>query len=187
VPDCSGSACRIARIAVTLQVAMRVLFVCMGNICRSPTAEGVFARLLRERAPELDVEVDSAATHDYHVGSPPDPRAIAAAARRGVDLRALRARLIDEEDFARFDLIVAMDRLNRALLLERSPAAYHDRVRLLMEFASAASDDGDDLDVPDPYYGGLVGFERVLDLVEQAAAGLLQEIRSRAQRPRGAR
>ena len=159
--------------------AVRVLFVCMGNICRSPTAHGVFARYLRERAPELDVEVDSAGTHDYHVGSPPDPRAIAAAARRGVDLTAQRARLVKVADFQRHDLIVAMDRLNREVLLDLSPAAYRERVRLLMEFAGVPLDDGEQLDVPDPYYGGAVGFERVLDLVEQAADGLLAEIRAR--------
>jgi protein-tyrosine phosphatase len=151
----------------------------MGNICRSPTAHGVFARYLRERAPELDVEVDSAGTHDYHVGSPPDPRAIAAAARRGVDLTAQRARLVKVADFQRHDLIVAMDRLNREVLLDLSPAAYRERVRLLMEFAGVPLDDGEQLDVPDPYYGGAVGFERVLDLVEQAADGLLAEIRAR--------
>ena len=158
---------------------MKVLFVCMGNICRSPTAHGVFARYLRERAPELDVEVDSAGTHDYHVGSPPDPRAIAAAARRGVDLTAQRARVVKVADFQRHDLIVAMDRLNREVLLDLSPAAYRERVRLLMEFAGVSLDDGEQLDVPDPYYGGAVGFERVLDLVEQAADGLLAEIRAR--------
>jgi protein-tyrosine phosphatase len=158
---------------------MKVLFVCMGNICRSPTAHGVFARYLRERAPELDVGVDSAGTHDYHVGSPPDPRAIAAAARRGVDLTAQRARLVEVADFQRHDLIVAMDRLNREVLLDLSPAAYRERVRLLMEFAGVPLDDGEQLDVPDPYYGGAVGFERVLDLVEQAADGLLAEIRAR--------
>ena len=159
--------------------AFRVLFICMGNICRSPTAHGVFARYLRERAPELEVEVDSAGTHDYHVGSPPDPRAIAAAARRGVDLTAQRARLVKVADFQRHDLIVAMDRLNREVLLDLSPAVYRERVRLLMEFADVPLDDGEQLDVPDPYYGGAVGFERVLDLVEQAADGLLAEIRAR--------
>jgi protein-tyrosine phosphatase len=159
--------------------AYRVLFICMGNICRSPTAHGVFARYLRDHAPDLDVEVDSAATHDYHVGSPPDPRSIAAAARRGVDLRSQRARLLSTADFQRYDLIVAMDRLNRAVLLDRSPPAYHDRVRLLMEFAGLTATNDEQLDVPDPYYGGAVGFEQVLDLVEQAAEGLLMEIRAR--------
>jgi protein-tyrosine phosphatase len=156
----------------------------MGNICRSPMAHGVFARYLLDHAPDLDVEVDSAGTHDYHVGSPPDPRAIAAAARRGVDLRSQRARLLSAADFQRHDLLVAMDRLNRAVLLERSPPAYHDRVRLLMEFAGIAAAGDEQLDVPDPYYGGDVGFERVLDLVEQAAEGLLIEIRARMERGR---
>ncbi|MDQ1243203.1 MAG: low molecular weight protein-tyrosine phosphatase [Pseudomonadota bacterium] len=158
---------------------MRILFVCMGNICRSPTAEGVFRRLVAERVPGAEIEVDSAGTHDYHVGDPPDPRSIAAAARRGVDLRQLRARLIRDEDFERFDLIIAMDRLNRETLLERSPAPFRERIRLFMEFAS----DPEVEDVPDPYYGGAPGFERVLDLAEEAAAGLLDEVLERA-RPR---
>jgi protein-tyrosine phosphatase len=151
----------------------------MGNICRSPTAEGVFRRVVSERAPEIDIEVDSAGTHDYHVGNPPDPRSVAAASRRGIDLRHLRARLVSDEDFGRFDLIIAMDRLNRATLLERSPDEFKDRIRLLMEFAA----DSDVEDVPDPYYGGALGFERVLDLAEEAAAGLLDEVLERT-RPR---
>ena len=151
---------------------MRVLFVCMGNICRSPTAEGVFRRVVLERAPGLHVEVDSAGTHDYHVGEPPDPRAVAAAARRGIDLRGLRARQVQEEDFARFDLIAAMDRLNRRELLERSPAEFHPRIRLFMEFAASSTVE----DVPDPYYGGPLGFEQVLDLAEEASLGLLEDV-----------
>jgi len=147
----------------------------MGNICRSPTAEGVFRRLVRERAPDVDIEIDSAGTHDYHVGDPPDQRAIAAAARRGIDLTGLRARMVEESDFERFDLIVVMDRLNRETLLDRSPEEYQDRIRLLMEFSTS----NDIEDVPDPYYGGAVGFERVLDLVEEASAGLLREILAR--------
>ena len=151
---------------------MRILFVCMGNICRSPTAEGVFRRLVEERAPDLDLEIDSAGTHDYHVGEPPDQRAIAAAARRGIDLHQLRARQVRDEDFERFDLIVAMDRLNRATLVDRAPEECHGRIRLFMEYA-----DGNQMeDVPDPYYGGPVGFEQVLDLAEEAAVGLLDEL-----------
>lgn len=149
-----------------------VLFVCMGNICRSPTAEGVFRRLVAERAPGLAIEIDSAGTHDYHVGDPPDRRAIAAASRRGIDIRNLRARTIDESDFERFNLLVAMDRLNREILLDRSPEQYRERVRLFLEFAPAI----DEEDVPDPYYGGPVGFERVLDLAEDASRGLLDEV-----------
>jgi protein-tyrosine phosphatase len=151
---------------------MKILFVCMGNICRSPIAEGVLRRLASERAPGLDLEIDSAGTHDYHVGEPPDARAIAAAARRGIDLRSLRAREVRGNDFTRFDLIVAMDRLNRDLLFERSPAEFRGRIRLFMEFAGRDEIE----DVPDPYYGGPVGFERVLDLAEEAGAGLLDEI-----------
>ena len=154
----------------------RILFVCMGNICRSPTAEGVFRKLVQERAPHLQVVIDSAGTHDYHVGEPPDRRAIAAAARRGVDLTGLRARMVQESDFEAFDLVVAMDRLNREVLLDRSPEELRQRVRLMLEFAPAA----DDEDVPDPYYGGPVGFERVLDLVEEASNGLLDELLARS-------
>lgn len=151
---------------------MRILFVCMGNICRSPTAEGVFRRLVQERAPHLPLEIDSAGTHDYHVGEPPDSRAVAAAGRRGIDLRSLRARQVSDEDFEHFDLIVAMDRLNQVTLLERAPPDAHGRIRLFMEFAR----DGNVQDVPDPYYGGPLGFEQVLDLAGQAAAGLLDEV-----------
>lgn len=151
---------------------MRILFVCMGNICRSPTAEGVFRRLVAERAPQLPLEVDSAGTHDYHVGEPPDVRAVQAAARRGIDLRHLRARQVRDEDFERFDLILAMDRDNRDELLERSPVHSRERIRLFLEYARQPGV----RDVPDPYYGGPLGFERVLDLAEEAAAGLLAEL-----------
>lgn len=151
---------------------LRLLFVCMGNICRSPTAEGVFRRLVEERAPQLLVEIDSAGTHDYHVGEPPDDRSIAAAARRGIDLRSLRARQVNDDDFERFDLIIAMDRLNHATLIDRAPEEFHARIRLFMEFAGNSAIE----DVPDPYYGGPPGFEQVLDLAEEAAAGLLDEV-----------
>jgi len=153
-------------------MTIRILFVCMGNICRSPTAEGVFRKLVQERAPDLRVEIDSAGTHGYHVGDPPDRRAIAAAARRGVDLGGLRARTVEDADFEAFDLLVAMDQLNREVLLDRSPEEYRQRIRLMLEFAPST----DLEDVPDPYYGGAVGFERVLDLVEEASKGLLDEL-----------
>jgi protein-tyrosine phosphatase len=153
-------------------MTIRVLFVCMGNICRSPTAEGVFRKLVQERAPHFEVEIDSAGTHGYHVGDPPDRRAIAAAARRGVDLGGLRARTVEDADFEAFDLLVAMDQLNREVLLDRSPDEYRERIRLMLEFAPST----DLEDVPDPYYGGAVGFERVLDLVEEASKGLLDEL-----------
>jgi protein-tyrosine phosphatase len=155
---------------------MKVLFVCMGNICRSPTAEGVFRAHVRRHAPGLDIEIDSAGTHAYHVGEPPDPRTIAAATRRGIDLTGLRARQVLDADFERFDLILAMDRLNHATLLERSPPGHRECIRTLLEFAGKTTL----VDVPDPYYGGAKGFDDVLDLVESAAEGLLAEIRRRS-------
>ncbi|CAN5191097.1 low molecular weight protein-tyrosine-phosphatase [soil metagenome] len=155
---------------------MRVLFVCMGNICRSPTAVGVFRRLLEQEAPEFEVTVDSAGTHGYHAGQPPDRRAQAAARSRGIDLSKLRARAVRDEDFVSYDFILAMDSDNHAMLLERCPEASVSRVKMLMEFAG----DGAPRDVPDPYYGSANGFERVLDLVERACRGLLAELRKRA-------
>ncbi len=148
---------------------MRVLFVCLGNICRSPTAEAVFRHLLARAETELEIEVDSAGIGSWHIGEPPDERAQAAARRRGVDMSGIRARQIAHEDFALFDLILAMDRQNLAELRRRSPVQYRERVRLFLEFAPDLGAD----DVPDPYYGGEAGFEEVLDLTEQAARGLL--------------
>jgi len=147
----------------------------MGNICRSPSAEGVFRHLLGTRAPQLRVEIDSAGTHDYHVGRPPDRRSVAAAQRRGVDLSALRARTVRDEDFSYYDLILAMDEENLQLLRQRAPTASLQRIRLLMEFAPTAFS----RHVPDPYYGGAQGFEEVLDLLEEAAEGLLQDLLKR--------
>jgi protein-tyrosine phosphatase len=152
----------------------RVLFVCMGNICRSPTAEGVFRKLLQDQAPDLDVQVDSAGTHAFHVGDPPDPRACRAAERRGVDLKRQRARRVVARDFAHFELVLAMDEQNMEALLEVCPPEYRDRVRLLLDFAPQVGR----TDVPDPYYGGANGFEHVLDLVEEAAAGVLAHLRN---------
>ena len=154
---------------------MRILFVCMGNICRSPSAEGVFRSLLAARAPQLAVEIDSAGTHDYHVGAAPDDRSIEAARRRGIDLSSLRARTVRTADFEYYDLILAMDEQNLRELRRRAPAAGHDRIRLMMEFAPSSGTRA----VPDPYYGGPQGFEQVLDLLEDAAAGLLRDLLSR--------
>ncbi len=145
----------------------------MGNICRSPTAEGAFRRVLKERAPELTVHVDSAGTHAYHVGGAPDDRAQRAAERRGIDLSQQRARKIRQEDFANFDLLLGMDELNVELLREFSPPEYHDRIKLFLEFAPHLGRSN----VPDPYYGGANGFELVLDLVEDASVGLLEQLR----------
>jgi protein-tyrosine phosphatase len=152
---------------------MKILFVCMGNICRSPTAEAVLRTLAAREAPELAIEVDSAGTAGYHVGSPPDPRTRAAARRRGYDLERLRARVIEPTDFERFDLILAMDEENLHVLRRRAPPPAHERVRLFLEFAPQQ----DVREVPDPYYGGPNGFEEVLDLVEVAARGLLAHLR----------
>jgi protein-tyrosine phosphatase len=163
------------RRAAILFVMRRILFVCMGNICRSPTAEGVMRALLREEGLEGRIEVDSAGTGSWHAGEPPDTRAAEAAGRRGIAL-AGAARQVTSEDFERFDLVVAMDRSNLRDLLAIAPdedAA--EKVRLLREFDPAA--DGD-LDVPDPYYGGDRGFETVLDQVHAACRGLLAELRA---------
>jgi protein-tyrosine phosphatase len=153
---------------------MKILFVCLGNICRSPTAEIVFRQLVAREAPELAIEIDSAGTADYHVGAPPDSRTREAAFRRGYDMSALRARVVETADFGRFDLILAMDRQNLQVLQRRAPAAARERIRLFLEFAS----EGEVLEVPDPYYGGANGFEEVLDLVEGAARGLLSHVRA---------
>ncbi|MBV9344791.1 MAG: low molecular weight phosphotyrosine protein phosphatase [Gammaproteobacteria bacterium] len=155
---------------------MKILFVCLGNICRSPTAEAVLRTMAAREAPELTLEVDSAGTAAYHVGEPPDPRTRAAAARRGYDLEPLRARVIASADFERFDLILAMDAQNLRVLRQRAPRAAHERLRLLLEFAP----EGELREVPDPYYGGPNGFEHVLDLIEAAVRGLLAHLRQRA-------
>jgi protein-tyrosine phosphatase len=152
----------------------RVLFVCMGNICRSPTAEGVFRRVVAESLPEHVIRIDSAGTHAYHIGEPPDPRAQRAAMARGVDLSRLRARRVSVEDFEAYDLLVAMDPLNVAVLKDLCPPERHDRIRLLLEFAPGVGRE----DVPDPYYGGSNGFEYVLDLAEEASVGLVAHLRS---------
>ncbi|HXY76808.1 MAG TPA: low molecular weight protein-tyrosine-phosphatase [Steroidobacteraceae bacterium] len=152
---------------------MKILFVCLGNICRSPTTEAVLRVLAAREARELGIEVDSAGTSGYHVGSAPDARARAAAARRGYDLSAMRARIGEPGDFERFDLILAMDRENLGVLRRRAPSGAHQRLRLFLEFAESAAVE----DVPDPYYGGANGFEEVLDLVEAATRGLLAHLR----------
>ena len=155
---------------------MKILFVCLGNICRSPTAEAVFRQIVAREAPDLHIEIDSAGTAAYHVGSPPDSRTRQAALRRGYDMSALRARVIELQDFSRFDLILAMDRQNVDTLRREGPAAAHGRIRLFLEFAP----DAGETEVPDPYYGGPNGFEEVLDLVEAAARGLLEHVRTEA-------
>ena len=155
---------------------MKILFVCLGNICRSPTAEGVFRHLLAQEAPKLPVEVDSAGTADYHCGDAPDLRSQRAALRRGIDLSGLRGRQVARADFTRFDLILAMDRDNLRELEAVRPASTRARVRLFMEFAPEAGA----LEVPDPYYRDASAFEEVLDLTSAASRGLLATLRTGA-------
>lgn len=151
----------------------RILMICMGNICRSPTAEGVLRRLIEQNGLSSLIEVESAGTHGYHVGECPDRRAQQAALKRGYDLSALRARKVTREDFEKFDLVLAMDRENLANLLEICPPSERLKVRLFLSYAEEVDVD----EVPDPYYGGPAGFERVLDLVERAALGVIKALR----------
>jgi protein-tyrosine phosphatase len=150
-----------------------VLFVCTGNICRSPTAEGVFRRVVADAGLADRILTDSAGTISYHAGKPPDPRTVRAARRRGYDLGDLRARQVHWTDFDRFDLLLAMDFSHRAELVELGGPDGRDRVRMFLEFATA----GTGLEVPDPYYGDGDGFESVLDLCEDASRGLLGHLR----------
>lgn len=155
-----------------LESTTSLLFVCMGNICRSPTAEGVFRHMATDAGIVESLTVDSAGTHAYHVGEPPDRRSREAAARRGYALDTIRARRVTAADFERFDLILAMDRLNLETLRAASDATQHAKLRLFLDYGSSPESE-----VPDPYYGGATGFERVLDLVEDASESLLAEIR----------
>ncbi|MEQ8206083.1 MAG: low molecular weight protein-tyrosine-phosphatase [Woeseia sp.] len=151
-----------------------VLFVCMGNICRSPTAEGVFRKHVTDAGLAEWVDIDSAGTHAYHTAAPADRRAMAAAEKRGYSLADITARHVQDEDFERYDLVLAMDDDNVRALRDRCDAIHHEKIRLFLEFA-----DVDTLEVPDPYYGGTAGFERVLDLVESASIGLLTELQKK--------
>ncbi len=150
-----------------------VLFVCLGNICRSPTAQGVFEQLVQLQGLADRILIDSAGTHAYHVGKQPDSRAQAAARVRGMDLSGQRARQVARGDFSQFDYILAMDHDNLEDLQRLAGGKTGENVRLFMSFASRWQAD----EVPDPYYGGDNGFERVLDMVEDAAEGLLEHIR----------
>jgi protein-tyrosine phosphatase len=153
-----------------------VLFVCMGNICRSPSAEGVFRAVAKREGWIRNLLIDSAGTHDYHIGEPPDPRAIASAQRRGYDIQKCRARQFDAKDFARFDWILAMDSNNLQRLMEKRPSEFSGHVGLLLDLAP----DLGVREVPDPYYGGPDGFERILDLIEPASEALLARIMAAA-------
>lgn len=150
-----------------------VVFVCMGNICRSPTAEAVFRHYVESAGLSRHILIDSAGTHDFHIGDPPDSRAQRAAQQRGYDLSKLRGRQVGEDDFRRFDYVLAMDRANLAILQRITPPDSDTRARLFLEYSRHHTE----REVPDPYYGGAGGFEHVLDMVEDAAQGLLEEIR----------
>lgn len=156
-----------------------ILFVCMGNICRSPTAEGVFRELIAQEFNELDVFIDSAGTIGYHAGEHADSRAIEAANKRGYDLSKILSRQTRDSDFEEFDLIVAMDKENHANLVrqaERANSTPHtDKIKLFLEYSEQTEYD----EVPDPYYGGRKGFDLVIDLIEDASLGLIKELKQK--------
>lgn len=152
---------------------VKVLFVCMGNICRSPTAEAVFRHYVKQEGLAHSIHIDSAGTHDYHIGDAPDGRTQRAASQRGYDMSRLRGRQVEAGDFARFDYVLAMDEANLSILQRLRPRDTESHLGLFLEFAEKH----DEREVPDPYYGGAQGFEHVLDLVEDAATGLLRHIR----------
>lgn len=154
---------------------VKVLFVCTGNICRSPTADGVFRALVAAEGLAGRIEVDSAGTHAYHVGEPPDRRSTEAARKRGYELKDLRARALKKSDFAEFDLLLAMDRGHLDIMRRACPPDLQDRLVLFLSFAPQLGLQ----DVPDPYYGAGDGFERVLDMIEAGSVGLMAHIRER--------
>ncbi len=151
---------------------MKVLFVCLGNICRSPTAEAIFSKLALEEGVMDQLEVDSAGTNGFHIGQSPDPRSIKYAAKRGIDITPLRGRLIDRADFERFDLVIAMDNENVRQLTALCPEAMQGKINLLLSYARRCNY----REVPDPYYGGAREFELVLDLIESGCRGLLDQL-----------
>lgn len=155
------------------ETTIKVLFVCLGNICRSPTAEGVFRHLVEKAGLKARFVIDSAGTGDWHVGHPPDARACAAAAKRGYDLKPLRGRQVSRKDFREFDYVLTMDEENMRALNRISPPEHKSKIRLLGDFCAEGA-----RTVPDPYGGKARDFERVLDLIEDAAQGLLRHIRA---------
>jgi len=157
---------------------VKILLVCLGNICRSPTAEGVLRALAQREAPQLALHADSAGTAGYHIGAPPDPRTLAAARRRGYDLSDLRARQVQSADFSDFDLLLAMDEDNLASLRAQAPPGTDQRLKMFLEYAPELGR----LDVPDPYYGTAPDFDLVVDLVERGARGLLRALATHSSR-----
>lgn len=161
--------------ALATEPAVRVLMVCMGNICRSPTAEGVLRAKLQQAGLADSVLVDSAGTHGYHSDEAPDPRAVRQAAQRGYDIAGLRARPVAPEDFERYDWLLAMDEDNLAWLEKRAPAGHGARIELLMPYSLRHPQERA---VPDPYYGAAAGFDQVLDLIEGACDGVVRRLQA---------
>jgi len=155
-----------------MDAKLKILFVCMGNICRSPLAEGVFRYHAEQASIISEIEIDSAGTHAYHIGEPPDPRSQLIATEHNIDISKQRARKVSQCDFQDFDYILAMDQDNYNILLDNCPEQFHNRIHLFLDFAPDLSNQN----VPDPYYGGSFGFERVFDLVTDASAGLLETL-----------
>lgn len=153
---------------------VKVLFICLGNICRSPTAEGVFSALVNSEGLDDRISMDSAGTAAYHIGNPPDPRSQAAALKRGVDISGQQARRVRSEDFEKFDYLLAMDYDNHGNLMAICPPGLEHKVHLMLDFAESVHEQS----VPDPYYVGGNGFEVVLDMIEIASQGLLADIRA---------
>ena len=163
--------------SLTLRTMMtNVLFVCMGNICRSPSAEGVFRHMVNEAGLGEVVRIDSAGTHNFHVGEAPDARAVAAARKRGYEITRTAARQVSAEDFREFDLILAMDWENLSALQQQCPKPHQHKLMLMMRFAN----EFEEATVPDPYYGGPEGFSKVIDYLEDACQGVLELVRKRA-------
>lgn len=154
---------------------VKVLFVCMGNICRSPTAEGVFRNMIQQDGHDSWISTDSAGTHAYHIGNEPDHRTQQTARNRGIDLSDLRARKVAKNDFIEFDYVLAMDNDNYQILENLCPDGHEERLRLFLDFSKEYAEK----EVPDPYYGGEQGFEHVFDLVDSASRGLLEDIKTR--------
>ena len=154
---------------------MRILFVCLGNICRSPTAEAVFRKKVEEAGLSAAIQMDSCGTAGYHIGEPPDQRTMQAARQRGFDMSMLRGRQVAAADFDHFDLILAMDHANLRELQRQADAGQQHKIQLFLQYGSGAISEQE---VPDPYYGGPAGFERVLDLVEDACDGLLEHVKT---------
>lgn len=160
---------------------IKVLFICMGNICRSPMAEGMFRHAIKAAGLESQVQIDSAGTHSYHVGSPPDARAQQASKKRGIDISSQRSRLVTDKDFSEYDYLLVMDGANYAHLIRRAPLEHQPKIRRLLSFSRKFPN----LDVPDPYYGGTQGFEENLDMIQDAVSHLVREIEAKQHKRTG--